>query len=199
MVGGAASVYQLPKKTRHVVRQRRSELTNHNNWWVSQRSSCVCRMWKLYMSGGRAKRRPFPAIEMTHSYIRGVHRIWFQNLRWILMRPNLNRPNKFTNSGISILVAVYQIIISATVRPSISWNHSRRYRSCTSIDSALPQAQEIAIDPECYCASLSKEIQVESTGSTARNVSRKIIVFQQYKAPSSIFDSSIYSQSSFGR
>lgn len=40
--------------------------------------------------------------------------------------------------------------------------------------------------------------EIISTGSTGTGVSRKVVVFQQYRAPLSIFDSVIYSQSSFG-
>lgn len=38
--------------------------------------------------------------------------------------------------------------------------------------------------------------QIVSTGKTGTGVSRKVVVFQQYRAPLSIFDSVIYSQSS---
>lgn len=40
--------------------------------------------------------------------------------------------------------------------------------------------------------------EISSTGLTGTGVSRKVVVFQQYRAPLSIFDSVIYSQSSFG-
>lgn len=40
--------------------------------------------------------------------------------------------------------------------------------------------------------------QIESVGATGTGVSRKVVVYQQYRAPLSIFDSVIYSQSSFG-
>ncbi len=40
--------------------------------------------------------------------------------------------------------------------------------------------------------------EIQSTGATGTGVSRKVVVFQQYRAPLSIFDSVIYSQSSFG-
>lgn len=40
--------------------------------------------------------------------------------------------------------------------------------------------------------------RIESVGSTAAGVSRKVVVYQQYRAPITIFDSVIYSQSSFG-
>ncbi len=40
--------------------------------------------------------------------------------------------------------------------------------------------------------------EIRSTGATGTGVSRKVVVFQQYRAPLSIFDSVIYSQSSFG-
>lgn len=40
--------------------------------------------------------------------------------------------------------------------------------------------------------------QIESTGTTGAGVSRKVVVYQQYRSPATIFDSVIYSQSSFG-
>lgn len=40
--------------------------------------------------------------------------------------------------------------------------------------------------------------RIESVGATQGGVTRKVIVYQQYRAPTSIFDSVIYSQSSFG-
>lgn len=39
---------------------------------------------------------------------------------------------------------------------------------------------------------------IESTGTTGTGVSRKVLVYQQYRAASSIFDSVIYSQGNFG-
>lgn len=40
--------------------------------------------------------------------------------------------------------------------------------------------------------------QIESLGNTDSGISRKVVVYQQYRAPFSIFDHVIYSQSSFG-
>lgn len=40
--------------------------------------------------------------------------------------------------------------------------------------------------------------RIESVGTTQGGVSRKVVVYQQHRAPSSVFDSVIYSQSSFG-
>jgi Tfp pilus assembly protein PilX len=40
--------------------------------------------------------------------------------------------------------------------------------------------------------------QIESVGQTGTGVSRKVVVYQQYRTPLSIFDSVIYSQSNFG-
>lgn len=40
--------------------------------------------------------------------------------------------------------------------------------------------------------------QIESVGATGTGVSRKVVVYQQYRAPLSIFDSVIYSESAFG-
>ncbi len=39
---------------------------------------------------------------------------------------------------------------------------------------------------------------IESTGTTGTGVTRKVIVYQQYRAPLSIFDNVIYSQTGFG-
>lgn len=39
---------------------------------------------------------------------------------------------------------------------------------------------------------------IESTGQTGSGVTRKVIVYKQYRAPLSVFDSVIYSQSAFG-
>lgn len=41
--------------------------------------------------------------------------------------------------------------------------------------------------------------KLESTGVSGAGVTRKVVVYQQYRSPSSIFDSVIYSQGSFGR
>lgn len=40
--------------------------------------------------------------------------------------------------------------------------------------------------------------KLESTGTTATGITRKIVVYQQYRSPPSVFDSVIYSQGSFG-
>lgn len=40
--------------------------------------------------------------------------------------------------------------------------------------------------------------QIESVGTTGTGVSRKVVVYQQYRSPLSVFDSVIYSQSGFG-
>ena len=39
---------------------------------------------------------------------------------------------------------------------------------------------------------------IESTGQTGSGVTRKVVVYKQYRAPLSVFDSVIYSQSAFG-
>ena len=39
---------------------------------------------------------------------------------------------------------------------------------------------------------------IESSGFTGTGVTRKVVVYQQYPSPLAIFDSVIYSQSSFG-
>lgn len=39
--------------------------------------------------------------------------------------------------------------------------------------------------------------KIESTGTTAAGINRKILVYQQYRSPSTIFDASIYSQNTF--
>lgn len=41
--------------------------------------------------------------------------------------------------------------------------------------------------------------KLESTGVSGAGVTRKVVVYQQFRSPSSIFDSVIYSQGSFGR
>lgn len=41
-------------------------------------------------------------------------------------------------------------------------------------------------------------VKLESTGSTTTGITRKIVVYQQYRSPPSVFDSVIYSQGSFG-
>jgi len=40
--------------------------------------------------------------------------------------------------------------------------------------------------------------RIESTGTTTTGVTRRVIVYQQYRSPGTIFDAVIYSQSSFG-
>lgn len=44
----------------------------------------------------------------------------------------------------------------------------------------------------------SQGSRLESFGTTQTGVTRKIIVYQQYRSPPSIFDSAVYSQGSFG-
>lgn len=55
----------------------------------------------------------------------------------------------------------------------------------------------ISIDPGANA--LPKQgNRIESVGTTGTGIARKVIVYQQYRAPASIFDSVIFSQSSFG-
>lgn len=44
----------------------------------------------------------------------------------------------------------------------------------------------------------SQGVRIESSGTSGSGVTRKIVVYQQYNTPSSIFDYAVYSQGSFG-
>lgn len=55
----------------------------------------------------------------------------------------------------------------------------------------------IAVDPGSATLPTQGSV-IESTGVTQSGTSRKVIVYQQYRTPASVFDSVVYSQSIFG-
>lgn len=84
----------------------------------------------------------------------------------------------FTALGLTLGGASGDTILELRVRPEYS-------------DTTL------AIDPGG--ATLPKQgNRIESTGTTGSGVTRKVVVYQQYRSAGSIFDHVIYSQSSFG-
>ncbi len=191
MVGGAASVYQLPKKTTRGTTET-VWLTNHNadgslNEAPAYAGSTIHVCW--------SSEATIPAIEMTLLYKRGSSYLVSKSA----LDPDATRAgtNKFTNSGISTPGCGISNYYSATVDfPSLGIIGGDTLLALRLTPRYVDT--RFAIDPGVIPLPQQGN-QVESTGSTAGGVSRKIIVFQQYKAPSSIFDSSIYSQSSFGR
>lgn len=56
---------------------------------------------------------------------------------------------------------------------------------------------QVVVDPGVVTLP-SQGNRIESTGSTDAGVSRKVVVYQQYRSPETVFDASIISQSSFG-
>ncbi|MBI5613529.1 hypothetical protein HY947_01260 [Candidatus Gottesmanbacteria bacterium] len=190
MVAGAASVYQLPKKT---VRGTTETvwLTNHNadgtlNESPAYLGTTIGICW--------SSEAVTPALEVTVLYKRGASYLVGKSA----LDPDLSRfgTNKFTGLGISTpgcgIASYYTSTVDFSTLGILGTDTLLALRLTPRYSDA-----RFAIDPGNFI--LPKQgNQVESTGTTATGISRKIIVYQQYKAPSSIFDSSIYSQSSFG-
>lgn len=190
MIAGAASVYQLPKKTTRGTTET-VWLANHNadgtlNETPAYSGSTLSVCW--------SSESTVPAIEITLLYKRGTAYMVSKSA----FDPDATRAgtNKFTNSGISIpgcgIANYYGATVDFTSLGVVGGDTLLALRLTPRYADT-----RIAIDPGAITLPQQGN-QVESTGSTAGGVNRKIIVFQQYKAPSSIFDASIYSQNSFG-
>lgn len=78
--------------------------------------------------------------------------------------------------------------IFSTINPSIDTLIALRFRPVYSDASFVVRpAQDLAYQGN----------HIESVGQTTTGINRKIVVFEQYRAPSSLFDAAVYSEGSF--
>jgi Tfp pilus assembly protein PilX len=189
-VAGTANVYQLPKKTIRGTTETVWLVSHNSDGSLNESSAYTGTTIKVCWSSEAT----VPAVETTLLYKRGSsYQVAKSPLESDATRAGTN---KFTNSGISTpgcgLSNYYSATIDFTTLGIVIGDTLLALRLTPRYSDT-----RLAIDPGVNPLPQQGN-QVESTGSTAGGVSRKIIVFQQYKAPSSIFDSSIYSQGSFG-
>lgn len=90
-----------------------------------------------------------------------------------------SRTVNFLSLGLSLTGANADTLLSLRIRPEYS-------------DAQLAIDGGAAVLPK-------QGNQIKSVGSTKSGVSRKVVVYQQYRSALTIFDSVIYSQSSFGK
>jgi len=103
---------------------------------------------------------------------------------------NLDPPDCGETSGTSYKKTLTYSLLNSTssIDPATDTLLALRIRP-------LYNDSKIAIDAGTYV--LPKQgNRLESTGTTTAGTNRKIIVYQQYRAPSTIFDSALYSQGS---
>ncbi len=192
-IGGATGIFQFPRKTPVGIAET-LWLVNHNTdgtldetRQVSVPSMTVC--WSAEAT--------VPALSVSVLY-KSSSDGSYRTARAAL-DPDATRAatNKFTGvspAGTNCALANnYQQTIpfaSLGITPAVDTLLAIRLRP-------LYADTRIAIDP-LGATMPSQGNRIESVGSTNAGVSRKVVVYQQYRSPESVFDASIVSQSSFG-
>ena len=194
-VGGATGVYQMARKTPQGVTET-LWLANHNDdgsidLTNSYRTNTLNLCWSQEMV--------IPALIGSVLYLNGVNGD-YEVARFALDIDALNRVNNFNSSVSSVngcgLGNYYQATIDfSTLGISLSGANAD-----TLVELRLrPEYADTTIAVDTGSIVLPKQGKlIQSTGKTASGVSRKVVVYQQYRTAGSIFDNVIYSQSSFG-
>lgn len=196
-IGGATGLYEFPKKTQQGVTE--------TIWLVDHNASGNLVLTPTYTASGItvcwSSESPDPAIIATLLYIESSN----GSYRTVKMPfdPNAVRAatNNFSTSvvssgcdgstGTNYRTTITFNAVSATIDPTIDTLIALRLR---------PAYNDARIGVDTAAATLPLQgKKIESTGSTPGGTNRKIVVYQQYRAPSTLFDAAIYSQGSLSK
>ncbi len=192
-IGGATGVYAFPKKTPKGVTET-LWLVNHDpvsGALIESPPYYTALTLELCWSSETVT----PALVVSILYKEQTDGSY--QVAKLAFDPDNSRGNNFTNVGASgnhcgqNNVYNKQIIFPLNnITPSVDTLLALRIRPVYS-------------DTQLYVDSGSQQLaeqgkQIVSTGQTTTGVNRKILVYQQYRSASSLFDASIYSQNTFG-
>lgn len=190
-VGGAAGVYEFPKKTTRNVTET-LWLVDHNadgtlNETPTYTSPTIDLCWSAETT--------VPALVATILYKRGANYLVGKGA----YDPNASRAatNKFAgvtaaSGGCSVPTMYRRQIAFADfgINPVTDAILMLRLRPVYA-DTQLAVDAPVAVPLQGN--------KVESVGATATGITRKIVVYQQYRSPSTLFDAALYSQSQLAK
>lgn len=196
-IGGTAGLYEFPKKTQQGITE--------TIWLVDHDASGQLVLTPTYTSPDItvcwSGDSPDPAIVATLLYIEssnGSYRV--------AKIPFDSDATRATSNGFSTSVVLSGCSGSTDTdyRATITFNSVS-----ASIDASTDTLIALRIRPVYNDAKLAVDTagfvlplqgkRIESTGSTTGGTNRKIVVYQQYRAPSTLFDAAIYSQGSLSK
>lgn len=197
-IGGAAGVFEFPKKSQRGVTE--------TLWLVNHNASGALVEIPTYTNGSIgicwSTEVTIPAIIATLLYKEstdGSYRVAKaafdpQNAR--RATNNFQAPTAMVGGCGGKTDTTYRATITFSVlNPSINYNTDTllalRVRTVYS-DAKL------AIDTNSEVLPLQGN-KIDSTGTTTSGTNRKIVVFQQYRSPATIFDAALYSQGSINK
>lgn len=195
VVGGATGVYQIARKTPKGVTET-LWLVNHNDdGTIDETSSYGANTLSLCWS----QELVVPALIGSVLYKEGADGS-YKVARFAFDADAINRNNNFNTTISSVngcgLGDYYQAEIDFS---SLGLSLSGVGRDTLLELRIRPEYADATIAVDSGSTELPKQGKViQSVGKTASGISRKVVVYQQYRTAGSIFDNVIYSQSSFG-
>lgn len=192
-IGGASGIYKLPNKT--------PEGVTETVWLVNHNTDGTLDETPVYTTNTIgicwSQEAGPPALVISVLYREGTDGTY--HVARLAVDPT-PRGNNFDTAGITTngcgLGYYARTVNFATLGLTLSGAASDTLLSMR----IRPEYGDATIAIDGGVASLPKQgNQIESVGATQTGVSRKVVVYQQYRAPLTIFDSVIHSQSSFGK
>lgn len=195
VVGGATGVYQIARKTPRGVTET-LWLVNHNDdGTIDETSSYRTNTLNLCWS----QELVVPALVGTVLYKEGVDST-YKVVKFAYDPDAASRANNFTSSVSDVngcgLGNYYQVSVDfSALGISLSGVNQD-----TLLELRLrPEYADTTIAVDSGLTALPKQGKlIQSVGKAASGVTRKVVVYQQYRTAGSIFDNVIFSQSSFG-
>ncbi len=193
-IGGAAAVLEFPKKTLKGVTETVWLVSHDANGNLVETPTYTASSIDLCWSSESTT----PAVVATLLYKESSDNSY--RVAKAAFDPNSTRAakNKFSSSYTAggcggTTQTAYKVTITfsgldASINPATDTLFMLRVRT-------LYSDAKLAIDPKNQVLPRQGN-KIESTGTTASGINRKIVVYQQYRAPITVFDAAIYSQGS---
>lgn len=181
---GGASVYQFPQKT---------PKGSVETLWLSPYDPATNTFGSPAFSGASvnlcwSSETTVPAMVVSILYLQGAE----YRIRRVAYDPS-NRSNSFTLVGGTVSACGQ----SGVYRQAIAISAPGTTPLAMRIEPVYSGAQ-LYVDPGAFALPL-QGTRIESSGTTDTGITRKIVAFQEYRSPSAIFDSVIYTSGPFIR
>ena len=191
-IGGAAGVYQFPRKTLRGAVETLWLVDNTSDTAINETptytSSTIDVCWDAATTT--------PALEATLLYKSGgVYKIAKGAYDSDGSRATTN---KFTSptatSGGCGVATMYQqrinFLADFGINPAVDILIMLRLKQLYSDTQLAVDTGSVVLPPQGS--------RIESVGASSTGITRKVVVYQQFRSPGSVFDAVIYSQGSFG-
>ncbi|OGG30729.1 hypothetical protein A2973_03080 [Candidatus Gottesmanbacteria bacterium RIFCSPLOWO2_01_FULL_49_10] len=197
-IGNAAGIYQFPKK---VVKGTTETLwlVDHNaNGSLDEHPTFTASSLDLCWSSEST----IPAMEVTVLYKTAPPTSEYRVAKGAY-DPDPDGARRSANNFSTVTAATggCGVGTNTTYRQRITFGSFFPVIDPTSDTLLMLRVQPVYSDAAIVVSTVAplplQGTQITSTGSSGTGVSRKIVVFQQFRSPPSIFDSVIYSQGSF--